>query len=174
MKKRLSNFFLFLSKDSSLKIWMVILVAIWIFIFFQYAKSLGAFIPPTEKDYQWLHEQEEKVKEDMEYAYLIERASIEVQDNEIYVTLISKTDTNYELHMTFDKNRKFVKSEEICNKLGFRTYSIHPKMEKYEPIIGCIIFGFMVGGLGAVVLQMLYSAIYNTAMKLIEKNRKIS
>lgn len=145
MKKRLSNFFQLLSKDIGFFIFAIVLVPLWIGIFIQMLNSVGAFEPPTKEDYKWLYKQEEKLKENFENVYLIEGAFIKIQNSEIKVELVSEADQNYELHMTFDKNKKLIESEEICNKPGYRTNSIAGENEKYGPIIECVSLGMMIG-----------------------------
>ena len=152
MKKRLSNFFQLLSKDIGFFIFAIVLVPLWIGIFIQMKNSSGAFEPPTKEDYKWLYKQEEKLKENFENVYLIDGASIKIQNSEIKVELVSEADQNYELHMTFDENKKFIKSKEICNKAGYRTYNIAGENEKNGPIIACVLFGMMIGLLFSVVV----------------------
>lgn len=123
MKKRLSSFFQLLSEDRGVCIFAIILVPLCTFIFLQFGNLLGNFDPPTDEDYKRLHEQEEIVKEDFENLYSIKGASVETEDDEIKVILISDTSRNYELHMIFNKNKDFIKSIEVCSKIGFNGYS---------------------------------------------------
>lgn len=162
MKKRLSNFFQLLSKDIGVFIFAIVLVPLGIGIFIQINDSSGAFESPTKEDYNCLYKQEEKLKEDFENVYLIEGASIKIQNSEIEVYLVSEVDQNYELHITFDENKKFIESKEICSKPGYRTYSM---VGKNETIIECVLFGTAVGLMFSLVLQMIYERIYVKIVK---------
>lgn len=165
MRKRLSNFFQLLSEDMGLLIFAIILCPLWIGIFVQLKSYVGAFEPPSEADYKYLHEQEDTFKDNYENVYLIEGASIKVLNSGIKVILVSETDRDYELHVTFDKNKEFIKSEEICYKEGFRKNTGNDKLEKNIPSFECILYGLFVGVLFALLLHAVYIQIYHKVLK---------
>lgn len=161
MKKRLINFF----QRLRIFIFAALLVPLCIGVFILIGIHFHVFEGPTATDYKLLHNQEDKLKEDFENVYLMERASINIHNSEINVILVSETDANYELHITFDENKEFMKSEEICNKSGFVTYSENPKMEKYKPIMLCVCGGVLSGIYASLGLWSIYCAIYSRVTK---------
>ena len=170
MKTKLINFFREPRRRESL--FLVIGVIIGITLAFLGCKYLGLFTPPNESDFYELREQKEIILEDFENVYDFENVKIYPNEKEIIIELVSEKNSCYILKMTFNKQKKFVSSEEISEKAGYRTHTIYPVMDKIEHWILPVFLGMLIGGLVGGLLNVIYFLIvfiYNVAKKTFGK-----
>ena len=127
----------------------------------------GAFKAPTEEDFRTMHEKEEKILEDFENIYSLEKIKISINDEHIIVDIYAEETTNYLVRSTFSKEKDLISSQEISNKRGFRYY---PENNLFDLICVWVIalgVGMLMGGvLIGVLLQGIYSIVKYAVKKL--------
>ncbi len=138
MKKKLSNYFRLHPWDTSYVLSFVLMFIV--FVFFYY--STGGFTPPTEKDYESLHKQEEKIIKDFDTVYKFDNYKNYPSDNgKIIVELTSNENTNLSLNIVFTQNKQFISSKEISEQPGFETdYSLLRRILSFSGLIVCLAF----------------------------------
>jgi len=111
--------------------------------------------PATEKDYQPLIVQQEKIANDFNTVYSYNNYTIAPKENYISVTLSNE---QCELICSFDKDLK-LKSYEKNDKA----------FPKVKAIFGALISGLLLGGGFAIILIMVIPFILSLLLKLLEK-----
>ena len=90
-------------------------------VFWSY--SNGYFTPPTEKDYESLHEQKDQIIKDFDIVYKFDNYNnYPSDDGKIIVELTSNENTDLSLTIIFTQEKQFISCEEISDQLGFETY----------------------------------------------------
>lgn len=118
MKKRLINFF-----SETTNVLLLLSTIIGLVLIVMLINATEAFTPPNEDDYKELHYLEEDVRSNFDNVYSMDNAEILIKEKKIVVEITSKQSSYYKIAMEFDKERNFVKSNEICTKRGFETTS---------------------------------------------------
>ena len=154
MKTKLINFFREPGRIILLSGFIVGIILSYLFL-----DWAGVFLPPSESDFSELHKQEEIILEDFEKVYSFENATIYPQEEEIIVKLVSEESSNFILKMTFTKQKEFVSSEEISEKVGYSTYPINPIIDKLQPFIYFVTIGILLGFLVAVLVKAIYEKL---------------
>lgn len=121
---------------------------------------LGAFKAPTEEDFRTMHEKEEKILEDFENIYGLEKIEISINEEHIIVDIYAEETTNYLVRTTFSKEKDLISSQEISYKKGFTSY---PEKNLFDLIflwvfvlgIGILMGGILIG----VLLNEIYSIV---------------
>ena len=170
MKEKLINFF-----RDPVNVFLLIGITIGMILSVWLQCFSGAFTPPSEADFYELHKQEEIIMENFESVYSFENAIIYPNENETIIKLVSEEDSDYILKMTFTKRKEFVKSEEISEKEGFRTYPVSSFVDKTTPYFYTGIGGIALGALIGVLLLAIYKItvfIYRVAKIIFEKSKK--
>lgn len=157
MKKKLINYF-------RLHLWNTCYVTSFVllcFVLFFWCYQNGIFTPPTEKDYESLHEQAEQIINDFDIVYKFDNyKNYPSDDGKIIVKLTSKENAYLSLNIIFTQDKQFISSDEISDKPGFETdLSLLPRILS---ILGFIvflailamIFAFPVGGILYIICKI--------------------
>ena len=122
--------------------------------------KLEAFKAPTEEDFRTMHEKEEKILEDFENIYSLEKIEISINEEYIIVDIYSEETTNYLVRTTFSKEKDLISSQEISNKKGFTSY---PEKDLFDLIVLWVFvlgIGMLMGGIViGVFLNEIYSIV---------------
>lgn len=126
--------------------------------------SAGIFTPPTEADFSELHKKEEIIIEDFDNVYNLENITVFIDEEQIIVNIVSEEESDYLVKMIFSKDRKFISSEEISNKIGYETYPTDHSVDKMLPWALVVSIGIIFG----LFLNVTFYEIY----RKIKKHRK--
>lgn len=142
MRKKLSNCFRLHPWNTCYVISFVLMCIVVVF----WCYSAGGFTPPTEKDYESLHEQKEQIIKDFDIVYKFDNyKNYPSDDGKIIVELTSNKNTSLSLNIIFTQDKQFISSKETSEQPGFETdYSLLRRILSFSGLIVCLAFLAMI------------------------------
>ena len=156
MKKKLSNYF-----RKPFNVCSLIGVAIGIILSYFFADYIGLLTPPSAEDYADLYVQKDQIIDNIDTIFDFNNASILSTDDKIIIELVSTTNSDYSLRLTFSKDKQLIACEERSDKPGFETYTEYRILDSIGLHSAIIFLGILVGLSFACILHLIYKKLHS-------------